>query len=59
MAQVSHAQIARRVTLSQIGALAPSGKSRSLTSPSRAYQQRRFAIVTKRGAGCDGRGNDD
>ena len=54
-AHITHAQIARRVILSQTSALVSSGKSVALVRASRARYQRRFAIVTKRGAGCDGR----
>jgi hypothetical protein len=50
-----HAKIARRVTMSQAVGLASSGKSGPLIPPSRAARGR-FAVVTKRGAGCDGRG---
>jgi hypothetical protein len=35
--------------------LAPSGKSVADFRASRAYTEGRFAVVTKRGAGCDGR----
>jgi hypothetical protein len=55
-AQGRHAQIARRVIVSQACALVPSGKSDALLRPSRAHHEGRFAVVTKRGAGCDGRG---
>ena len=55
IAHARHAKIARRVTMSQAVALAPSGKSGALIPPFRATEGR-FAIVTKRGAECDGRG---
>jgi hypothetical protein len=55
IAHAGHAKIARRVTVSQAVAVAPSGKSGPPIPPSRAHKGR-FAIVTKRDAGCDGRG---
>jgi hypothetical protein len=54
-AHIHHAQIARRAILSQICALAPSGKSDALISPFRAHHEGRFAIVTNVARDCDGR----
>jgi len=45
-AHIRHAQIARRVILSQACVLVPSGKSDALIPPSRAHHEGRFAIVT-------------
>jgi hypothetical protein len=46
-----HAQIARRVTLSQALAVASSGKSVALIRASRLYKEGRIAIVTDVGGG--------
>jgi len=49
-----HAQIARRVNPSHAGGIAEDHKSAS-HFPRPPHQEGRLAIVTKRGAGCDGR----
>jgi len=50
-AHIGHAQIARRVILSQASALVSSGKSVALIRASRAHQEGRIAIVTNVGCG--------